>query len=137
MDSVLSPPSNRTLEGKPRFGGVFFCLGFLVPTDCEGGRDGMRERPVRTRQRCVPASGISLNLPSDRRDYFTSGGTRLMQHVRVCRQFALQCFRWATKQDASHQQAFIDTARAWLKTAQRLEKSDEASARVAFRARLH
>jgi hypothetical protein len=49
----------------------------------------------------------------------------------------MQCFRWATKHDASHQQAFVDTARAWLKTAQRLEKSDEASARLAFRARLH
>jgi len=60
-----------------------------------------------------------------------------MQHTRVCRQFALQCFRWATKHDVSHQQAFVDTARAWLKTAQRLEKSDEVSARAAFRARLH
>jgi hypothetical protein len=60
-----------------------------------------------------------------------------MLHVRVCRQFALQCFRWATAHDASHQQAFVETARAWLKTAARIETSDEASALEAIKARLH
>jgi len=60
-----------------------------------------------------------------------------MLHVRVCRQFALQCFHWATTHDASHQQAFVETARAWLKTAERIEKSDETSASEAIKARLH
>ena len=60
-----------------------------------------------------------------------------MLHVRVCRQFALQCFRWATTHDASHQQAFVETARAWLKTAERIEKSDESSASKVIKARLH
>ena len=60
-----------------------------------------------------------------------------MLHVRVCRQFALQCFRWATAHDASHQQVFVEAARAWLKTAARIEKSDEASALEAIKARLH
>jgi hypothetical protein len=60
-----------------------------------------------------------------------------MQHVRVCRQFALQCFHWATTHDASHQQAFVETARAWLKTAERIKQSDETSALEAIKARLH
>ena len=60
-----------------------------------------------------------------------------MLHVRVCRQFALQCFRWATAHDASHQQAFVEAARAWLKTAARIEMSDEASALEVIKARLH
>jgi hypothetical protein len=60
-----------------------------------------------------------------------------MLHVRVCRQFALQCFRWAATHDASHQQAFVEAARAWLKTAERLETSDETAALEAFKARLH
>jgi hypothetical protein len=60
-----------------------------------------------------------------------------MLHVRACRQFALQCFRWAATQDASHQQAFVEAARAWLKTAERIETSDETSALEAIRARLH
>jgi hypothetical protein len=60
-----------------------------------------------------------------------------MLHVRVCRQFALQCFRWAATHDASHQQVFVETARAWLKTAERIERSDEISAFEAIKARLH
>jgi hypothetical protein len=60
-----------------------------------------------------------------------------MLHVRVCRQFALQCFRWAATHDAPHQQAFVEAARAWLKTAARIEQSDEASALEAIKARLH
>jgi hypothetical protein len=60
-----------------------------------------------------------------------------MLHVRVCRQFALQCFRWAATHDASHQQAFVEAARGWLKTAERIETSDETSALEAIKARLH
>ena len=60
-----------------------------------------------------------------------------MEHVRVCRQFALQCFRWATSQDALQQQAFVDAARAWLKTAQRIEKSSQETGLEAIKARLH
>ena len=60
-----------------------------------------------------------------------------MLHVRVCRQFALQCFRWAATHDASHQQVCVETARAWLKTAERIETSDEISALKAIKARLH
>ena len=60
-----------------------------------------------------------------------------MLHVRVCRQFALQCFRWAATHDAPHQQAFVEAARSWLKTAERIEESDETAALEAIKARLH
>ena len=60
-----------------------------------------------------------------------------MKHVRVCRQYALQCFRWATTHDTPHQQAFVEAARSWLKTADLIESGAQTDAQDEIRARLH